>query len=58
MKGRPSLQNLLYIVTNYSHKMSANMDITMAVHFDVPNIDYELPTSQNINQVICSTGKL
>ena len=41
---------LIYlIVTNYSHKMSANMDVTLAVHFDVPNVDYESPTSQNIN---------
>ena len=34
--------------------MSANMDVTMAVHFDVPNVDYELPSSQNINRKICS----
>ena len=38
MKGRPSFQQLR-IVTNYSHKMSANMDVTMAVHFDVPNVE-------------------
>ena len=50
MKGPPFFQNLLRIVTNYSHKMSANMDVTMAVHFDVPNVDYESPTLQNINR--------
>ena len=38
--------------------MSANMDVTMAVHFDVPNVDCELPTLQNINRKICFAGKL
>ena len=23
------------------HKIPANMDVTMAVHFDVPNVDYK-----------------
>ena len=30
----------------------------MAVHFDVPNVDYESLTLQNINRKICSAGKL
>ena len=38
--------------------MSANMDVTMAVHFDVPNVDCESPTLQNINRKIYSAGKL
>ena len=30
----------------------------MAVHFDVPNVDCESPTLQNINRKIRSAGKL
>ena len=38
---QPIFPDLLCIVTNYSLKMSANMDVTMAVHFDVTEYQSE-----------------
>ena len=42
---------IIRIVTNNSLLMSANIDVTMVAHFDVPNVDYNLLTLQNMDRV-------